>query len=84
MYELTCPYCEKSDFYMEIEGHFQCWIPYDCEHCAKVFYVLHRSFFDPSYDNSDVQVKTQEQIDQMVVSGVLRHREPTPPHPESP
>ncbi len=72
MYELTCPYCDKEDFYWEVEGHFHCWIPYDCEHCKKTFFVLHRSWFDLTYDTTDVQVKTQEQIDGMVAEGVLK------------
>jgi transposase-like protein len=75
MYELTCPYCGKIDLYFEIEGHFNRWIGYNCEHCGKKFFVLHRSFFDLTYDTTDVQVKTQEQIDEMVAAGTLKKTE---------
>lgn len=75
MYELTCPYCFKDGIYWEVEGHFGRFVPYDCEHCKKTFWVFHRSFFDPTYDNFNVEIKTQQQIDEMVAQGKLVHRD---------
>ena len=60
MYELTCPCCEKSGTYWEPEGMINCYVPLVCEHCDKIFYILHRSWFDPYYDNSNVEIRTIE------------------------
>lgn len=73
MYVLTCPHCGKDDTYWEYEGHLNQWVPYDCEHCDETFWVLHRSFFDLTYDTHDVEIKTEEQLDAMVKAGILKH-----------
>ncbi len=73
MYEITCPHCQKESTYMETEGHFGSYIPYNCDHCDKKFYILHRSWFDPTYDNHNVDVKTQEELEKMVQAGSLKH-----------
>lgn len=72
MYELTCPYCDRNGFYWEVEGHFRQWVPYDCEYCGQTFYVFHQSFFDLSYDTTDVKVATQSDIDALVAKGELK------------
>ena len=58
MYELTCPNCKKDDTYWEPEGMINCYVPLICEHCNEFFYILHRSWFDPLYDTSNVEVRT--------------------------
>lgn len=78
MYELTCPYCGYAGLYWEVEGHFNQYVSYLCGEseegvgCGKKFHVLHRSWFDPTYDNHDVEVRTDEWIQEQVAAGALK------------
>lgn len=37
----------------------------DCENCKKSFYIQRRSWFDSTYDNFNVNVKTEEELIKM-------------------
>lgn len=72
MYKINCPYCQKDTFTCEVEGCHGYYVPHECEHCNKTYYILQRSWFDLTYDTSNVDVKTQEDMDRMVKEGILK------------
>lgn len=66
MYEITCPHCKKNTHCWENEDcPFGSFFPVECEHCKEEFYIERRSWFDPTYDNLDVNVKTEEELIKM-------------------
>jgi len=63
MYEVTCPHCKKDNHCWENDAcPYGSFFPVGCEHCQKEFYIERRSWFDPTYDNLDVNVKTEEEL----------------------
>lgn len=66
MYEITCPHCGKDTMCWE-NGTcpFGDYFPVDCENCQKAFFIQRRSWFDTTYDNFNVDVKTEEELIKM-------------------
>jgi len=71
MYDCDCPYCGETNIFFEVDGAINRYIPRTCEHCEKIFYNLQRSWFDPYYDNTNVEIRKQEWIDRKVEKGKL-------------
>jgi hypothetical protein len=63
MYDCDCPYCNETNTFFEVDGCINKYVPRMCEHCGKIFYNLQRSFFDPFYDNMNVEVQRKEWMD---------------------
>jgi hypothetical protein len=57
MYDITCPYCGHENFPWEVEGGINKYMPHICEGCSKFYYIFQRSWFDPVYDNHNVEVR---------------------------
>jgi hypothetical protein len=68
MYDCECPYCKKINTFFEVDGCINQYVPRMCEFCGKIFYNLQRSWFDPFYDNMNVEIRKQEWIDKQVKS----------------
>lgn len=66
MYDCDCPYCKKTNTFWEVDGCINKYVPRVCEHCGKTFYNLQRSWFDPYYDNTDVEIRKQEWMDKKI------------------
>lgn len=66
MYDCDCPYCNKTNTFFEVDNCINKYVPRMCEYCGKIFYNLQRSFFDPFYDNMNVEIQTQEWMDEKI------------------
>lgn len=63
MYDCDCPYCKLTNTFWEVDGAINMYVAHKCTGCGKVFYNLQRSWFDPFYDNYNVEIRKQEWID---------------------
>jgi len=72
MYDCDCPYCNKTNTFFEVDGCINKYVPVVCEYCKKIFYYLQRSFFDPFYDNTNVEIRKREWVEKMESKGKLK------------
>jgi hypothetical protein len=71
MYDCDCPYCKEVNTFFEVDGAINRYIPRICENCGKIFYYLQRSWFDPYYDNTNVEIRKQEWVNKKIKDGKL-------------
>lgn len=63
MYDVECPNCHKNVITFEVDGPTNVYYPHLCEECHEIYYILQRSWSDPTYDNLDVEVRTSKWIE---------------------
>jgi hypothetical protein len=56
----------------EVDNAQGLYIPHLCENCKKIFYLFQRSWFDITYDTSNVEVHDQEWVDKLVKDNKLQ------------
>ena len=81
MYGCDCPYCKHNNNFWEVGGCTNKYVPVVCEKCKKIFYFLQRSWFDPYYDNTDVEIRKKEWVEkkhknkELEVFGSLKNKD---------
>lgn len=79
MYEITCPYCKHDNSLWEVDGGVNKYIPHFCEECEGIFWIMQRSWFDPYYDNTNVEIRNKKWVEgnlkRLEIAGDMKNEE---------